>query len=201
MNDNSADPVAREGQKGPVGEQRVTPLELFFDLVFVFSLTQVTAFLADEPTWAGLLRGVAILAALWWPWVGYAWLTNAVPVEERTPARLVVISAMAALLVAALSVPGAFGDSGVIFGAALVVVSVLHAALYVIATRAEHPDVSGAIFRLAPGFVAGPVLLVVAGFADGAAQAALWTAALATSYGVALLLGVKGFRVHAGHTS
>lgn len=199
MNANSADPFAREGQKDPVGEQRVTPLELFFDLVFVFSLTQVTAFLADEPTWAGLLRGTAILAALWWPWVGYAWLTNAVPVEERTPARLVVISAMAALLVAALSVPGAFGDSGVIFGAALVVVSVLHAALYVIATRAEHPDVSGAIFRLAPGFVAGPVLLVVAGFADGAAQAALWTAALATSYGVALLLGVQGFRVHAGH--
>ncbi len=64
MSANSADPVAREGQKDPVGEQRVTPLELFFDLVFVFSLAQVQVFLPDEPTWAGLLRGAAILAVL-----------------------------------------------------------------------------------------------------------------------------------------
>jgi low temperature requirement protein LtrA len=185
--------------KDRIPEQRVTPLELFFDLVFVFSLTQVTGFLADDPSWAGLLKGLAILAALWWPWVGYAWLTNAVPVEERMPARLVVFSAMAAMLVAALAVPGAFGGSGVIFGAALVVVAVLHVTLYVLATRAESPDVSGAIFRLAPGFVLGPVLLVIAGFLDGGLQMALWAASLVTSYGVALVLGVKEFQVKAGH--
>ena len=180
-------------------EQRVTPLELFFDLVFVFSLTQVTGLMADDPTWAGLARGMAILAALWWPWVGYAWLTNAVPVEERTPARLVMVGAMAAVMVAALAVPGAFGGTGVVFGLALVVVTVLHSALYVLATRTDNPDVSVAIFRLAPGFVAGPFLLVAAGFADGAAQAALWAASLATSYGVALVLGVEGFSVVPGH--
>ena len=185
--------------RAEVAEQRVTPLELFFDLVFVFSLTQVTGFLADEPTWSGLIKGMAVLAALWWPWVGYAWLTNAVPVEERTPARLVVIGAMAAMMVSALAVPGAFGESGVVFGSALVVVAILHATLYVLATRAENPGMSGAIFRLAPGFVVGPLLLVVAGLFDGGVQAALWAASLATSYGVALVLGVKDFDVVPGH--
>jgi len=201
---STVEPVVRAGNEredlqSEVAEQRVTPLELFFDLVFVFAITQVTALLADDPTWAGLVRGMLVLAALWWPWVGYAWLTNSVPVEERTPARLVVFGAMAAMLVAALAVPGAFGGTGIIFGAALVVVTVLHSALYVLATRAHSPDVSGAILRLAPGFVVGPLLLVVAGFLDGAAQAALWAVSLATSYGVALVLGVKGFRVKAGH--
>ncbi|QIN82553.1 low temperature requirement protein A [Rubrobacter tropicus] len=202
MADLDARDDVRAGSRGPVeerAEQRVTPLELFFDLVFVFSLTQVTGLMADDPTWAGLARGMAILAALWWPWVGYAWLTNAVPVEERTPARLVVVGAMAAVMVAALAVPGAFGKTGVVFGLALVVVTVLHSALYVLATRTDNPDVSVAIFRLAPGFVAGPLLLVAAGFADGAAQAALWAASLATSYGVALVLGVEGFSVSPGH--
>lgn len=194
---DSADDLRGEVEER--AEQRVTPLELFFDLVFVFSLTQVTGLMADDPTWGGLVRGMAILAALWWPWVGYAWLTNAVPVEERTPARLVVIGAMAAVMVAALAVPGAFGDTGVVFGLALVVVAVLHSALYVLATRTDNPSMSVAIFRLAPGFVVGPALLVAAGFADGAAQAALWAASLATSYGVALALGVDDFSVVPGH--
>ena len=59
-------------------EQRVTPLELFFDLVFVFGFTQVTTVLSDDPTWSGLGHGLLILAALWWAWAAYAWLTNTV---------------------------------------------------------------------------------------------------------------------------
>src|SRR4028119_1382265 len=95
--------AATEG--GDSYEQRVTPLELFFDLVFVFALTQVTGFLADHLTWVGMLQGAAMLAALWWAWVGYSWLTNAVPAEEVIPARLVILSAMAARPVAALARP------------------------------------------------------------------------------------------------
>src|SRR2546429_9006138 len=63
-------------------EQRVTPLELFFDLVVVFAITQVTSFLAGSPTWGGLLRGMLLLGALWWAWSAYAWLTNSLDPEE-----------------------------------------------------------------------------------------------------------------------
>ena len=101
---------------GDPTEQRVTPLELFFDLVFVFALTQVTGFLADHLTWVGMIQGAALLAVLWWAWGGYAWLTNAVPAEEVIPARLVILTAMAAMLVASLAVPDAFGTYGVLFG-------------------------------------------------------------------------------------
>jgi low temperature requirement protein LtrA len=59
-------------------EHEVTPLELFFDLVFVFAITQVTKLLTTEPTWGGLLRGTLVLAAVWWAWTTYAWLTSAI---------------------------------------------------------------------------------------------------------------------------
>src|ERR671910_3864214 len=101
-------PEATEG--GDLAERRVTPLELFFDLVFVFALTQVTGFLADHLAWSGMLRGAALLVVLWWAWGGYSWLTNSVPAEEVIPARLVILAAMAAMLVASLAVPDAFGE-------------------------------------------------------------------------------------------
>src|SRR5215204_3890523 len=116
------------------GEERVTPLELFFDLVFVFALTQVTGFLADHLTWLGMLQGAALLTVLWAAWGGYSWLTNAVPAEEVIPARLVIFCAMAALFVASLAVPDAFGEYGVIFGLAYFVVFLLQVVLYALAT-------------------------------------------------------------------
>jgi low temperature requirement protein LtrA len=108
MSTTGAAPTATDG--GDTYEQRVTPLELFFDLVFVFALTQVTGLLADHLTWTGMLQGAALLVVLWWAWGGYAWLTNAVPAEEVIPARLVILTAMAAMLVASLAVPDAFGE-------------------------------------------------------------------------------------------
>src|SRR5699024_1644494 len=96
--------------------------------------TQVTGFLAHHVTWAGILHGVALLAALWWAWVCYSWLTNAIPAEEALPARLVILAAMVAMLVVSLSVPAAFGDAGVLFGIAYFVVRALHVVLYTIAT-------------------------------------------------------------------
>src|SRR3712207_5035489 len=124
--------AATEG--GDLAERRVTPLELFFDLVFVFALTQVTGFLADHLTWIGMLQGAALLVVLWWAWGGYVWLTNAVPAEEVIPARLVILTAMAAMLVASLAVPDAFSEYGVLFALAYFVVRVLHVALFVLAT-------------------------------------------------------------------
>ena len=101
--------------------ERVTPLELFFDLVFVLAITQCTALMADDPTWAGLARGLLVLGVLWWSWVGYAWLTSVLDPEEGG-VRLVMFVAMAALLVVALCVPGAFGDDALLFACAYGVV-------------------------------------------------------------------------------
>src|SRR5918999_6120649 len=181
---------------GDVPERRVTPLELFFDLVFVFALTQVTGFLSDHPTWIGMLQGAALLVVLWAAWGGYSWLTNAVPAEEVIPARLLIFLAMAAMFVASLAVPGAFGRYGVIFGVSYFVVQLLQVLLYALATGSE-PETRRAILRLAPGFVGAPVLLIWAGFLDGYAQGALWAVALAIGYGVAGVRGVAGFRIPA----
>jgi low temperature requirement protein LtrA len=177
-------------------EQEVTPLELFFDLVFVFAMTQVSSFLANHLTWIGVVRGAGLLAALWWAWVTYSWLTNAIPAEEALPARIVLLAAMAAMLIVALAVPDAFGDDGVLFGLAYFVVRVLHVVLYALATDPETRD---AILRLAPGFLLGPILLIPAGFLDGSMQALLWAIALAVDYGVPLVRGVSGFSIQASH--
>jgi low temperature requirement protein LtrA len=196
MSTRSSAPTATESDEP--AERRVTPLELFFDLVFVFALTQVTGFLSAHLTWVGMLQGAALLAALWWAWVGYSWLTNAVPAEEVIPERLVIFIAMAAMLIASLAVPEAFDEYGVLFGLAYLVVRLLHVALYSLATS-DTPETRRAILRLAPGFVGAPALLIVAGFLDGLAQGALWAVALAIDYGVAAVRGVSGLRVHARH--
>src|SRR5918995_5078258 len=102
------------------GEQRVTPLELFFDLVLVYAITQVTELMSHDPTWRGVGRGVLVLAALWWAWTGYAWLTNTLEPEEGT-VRAGMFAAMATMLVVALAVPEAFGADAVLFGVAYLI--------------------------------------------------------------------------------
>jgi low temperature requirement protein LtrA len=195
---STAGPAGTATEGGDLTEQRVTPLELFFDLVFVFALTQVTGFLADHLTWTGMLQGAALLAVLWWAWGAYSWLTNAVPAEEVISARLVILSAMAAMLVASLAVPDAFGEYGVLFGLSYFVVRVLHVVLFVLATGST-PEARQAMLRLAPGFLSAPALLIPAGFLDGFAQGALWAVALAIDLGVSFVRGVSGFRVNAEH--
>jgi len=185
-------------ENGGLSKPRATPLELFFDLVFVFALTQVTGFLADHLTWIGMLQGAALLVVLWWAWAAYVWLTNAVPAEEVIPARLVILGAMAAMLVASLAVPGAFGEYGVLFGLSYFVVRLLHVVLFVLATGSTT-ETHQAFVRLAPGFLGAPLLLIPAGFLDGFAQGVLWGVAISIDLGVSLILGVSGFRIEAGH--
>jgi low temperature requirement protein LtrA len=178
-------------------EQGVTRLELFFDLVFVFAITQVTSFLSHSPTWGGLLRGLLLLGALWWAWGAYAWLTNTLDPEEGA-VRLAVLGAMAAMLVVSLAVPGAFGNDGVIFGVAYFVVRALHLFLYGIAGRGDR-DLFRAVIRMAPAWTLAPVLLVVAGFLDGSSQLALWGAALAVDYLGVLIGRMRGWRISPAH--
>jgi low temperature requirement protein LtrA len=177
-------------------EHPVTPLELFFDLVFVFALTQVTGFMSDDPTWAGVGKGMLILAALWWTWGAYAWLTNEIDPDERS-ARLAVFAAMGAMFVAALAVPQAFGSDAVLFGLAYFTVRVLHIVLFAEAT--PHVDVRQAAYRLARTAIPGPALIVVAGFLDGTAQIVCWLLALAIDYSGPYIFGVRGFSVSPEH--
>jgi low temperature requirement protein LtrA len=181
------------------GEQRVTPLELFFDLVFVLSFTQVTATIAADPTWAGLGEGLMILAAVWWAWTAYGWLTNAIDPDENVN-RLAMFSAMAAMLIVSLSIPNAFGDQGLLFGCAYFFVRAMHLVLYVRNTRRDDDtDNLGAILRLTPGLLLGSALLIVAGALEGEARTLVWMAAILIDWSTPLLFGNSAFRLHPGH--
>jgi low temperature requirement protein LtrA len=178
-------------------EQRVTPLELFFDLVFVYGITQVTLLMSDDPTWPGVGRGLLVLAALWWAWTGYAWLTNTLEPEEG-PVRASMFAAMAAMLVVALAAPEAFGEHGLLFGVAYLIVRVLQLQLYAIAGKRD-PDLREAVLRKLPAATVAPVVIVIAGFFDGRPRAALWAVALAVDYLGALIGRGQGWRVSPAH--
>ena len=177
-------------------EHPVTPRELFFDLVFVFAFTQVTTLLTDDPTFAGIGHGVLVLAALWWPWTAYAWLTNTVDPEDSF-VGLSLLTILIAMFIAALAVPGVFSGDGVLFGAAFLVVCAMHSALYALAGRG-HPDLLRAVLRLAPWTLLGAALILLAGFLSGA-RTWIWLAALACTYVGAGLSGSTGWRVHPSH--
>jgi low temperature requirement protein LtrA len=177
-------------------DKQVEPLELFFDLVFVFALTQVTSRLAADPTGLGLLRGMLVLAAIWWAWAAYAWLTNEVD-ARRWQVRLTMFASMAAMLVAALAIPGAFEDEAFVFAGAYLVVRVLHVALF--AAGSDDVNVRQAAKTLALTAVLAPLLVVGAGAVDGAAQIGLWMVALALDYVGGGLRGIEGWRLSPGH--
>ncbi len=178
-------------------ESRVTPLELFFDLVFVLALTQCTALMADDPTWSGLAKGMLVLGVMWWSWVGYAWLTSVVDPEEGS-VRLVMLAAMAAFLVVALCVPGAFGDEALLLACAYFCVRFAQIGLFMIASR-DDPGLRHSVLGLAISTGIGTGLLVIASFLDGTAQGAVWALALALDMGGPLLIDSSGWRLEPGH--
>jgi low temperature requirement protein LtrA len=180
-----------------VQPQRVTPLELFFDLVFVFSFTEVTSLLSANPTWSGLGHAFLVLGVLWWAWASYAWFTTTVDAGLGAVSSALLV-AMCAMFVAGLAVPQAFGSHGVLFGTAFLIVAVMHVTLYALAARGDA-DLLAAILRIAPVELIAAVLVAVAGFAGGALRAIIWAAALALAYGVPLLTGNRGFRFQPSH--
>ena len=192
-----ADAAGGEPRESDAGhEKRVDPLELFFDLVFVFAITQVTARLADHTTWDGLFRGLLVLSSIWWAWGAYAWLTNEVD-GSRSGVRLTVFGSMAGMLVAALAIPGAFEDDAGVFAGAYLVVRVLHVALFAAGT--DDVDVRMAARALAPTAVLAPAVLLVGAQLGGAAQVVLWLVALAVDYVGGALRGIEGWRLSPGH--
>ena len=178
-------------------EKRVSPLELFFDLVFVFALTQVTKLMSDNPTWEGLGQGMLVLAALWWAWGAYSWLTNYIAADEGKE-RLLMFAVMGAFLIAALAVPHAFDDDALVFAIAYAVARWLH--IFIFAEANDDVDAGMAIRRLARTAIPGPALLIVAGLVDeGTLRAVLWIVALAVDFSGPYVFGVRGFRISAGH--
>jgi low temperature requirement protein LtrA len=177
-------------------EHSVTPRELFFDLVFVFAFTQVATLLTNDPTFAGIGRGVLVLGALWWAWTAYAWLTNTLDPEEGAVGAALLV-ALIAMFVAALVVPNVFDDDGVLFGVCFLVVIAMHLTLYALAGRGNR-DLLRAVLRLAPWTLLGAALILAAGFTDGA-RAWLWLAALVCTYVGAALSGSRGWQLHPTH--
>jgi low temperature requirement protein LtrA len=178
-------------------EERVTPLELFFDLIFVFAITQVTGLVVADPTWAGLAKGLVVLGVLWWAWAAYAWLTNTIDPEEGL-VRLAMFGAMGAMLVASLAVPDVFGDDAFLFACAYAVVRVAHLVLYAVGGRGDR-DLLAAVGRLGAGTAMGVGLLFVASGLDGKPQATVWAVALAVDLLGAYVGGGRGWHLAAGH--
>ena len=175
--------------------QRVSTLELFFDLVFVLTITQLTGVLYEAPTWRSLLEVVLMLALIFWMYGGYVWLTNAVA-ANTTRRREVLLAGMGAYFVLSLSVPGAFVSSGLAFGLAYAVIVVVHVGLF---TRATSQDVVAGILRIFRGNMASAALVLAGGALGGTAQYVLWAAAVAVQWLTPVVQGLQGFEVEPGH--
>jgi low temperature requirement protein LtrA len=177
--------------------ERVTPLELFFDLVFVLAITQCTALMSHHPTWAGLAQGLLVLGMLWWAWTGYSWLTSVLDPEEGA-VRLVMFGAMAALLLVSICVPEAFGSLALAFALIYGVVRTAHIALFMLASP-EDDALRHSVLGLAASSLIAVALLATASLFDGLAQGALWVLALLLDMGGPYFFGAEGWKLVPGH--
>jgi low temperature requirement protein LtrA len=178
-------------------EDRVLPLELFFDLVFVLAITQCTTLMSQHTTWEGLGQGMLVLALLWWSWTAYAWLTSVVDPEEGG-VRIALFAAMAAFLIAAISVPEAFGSLATEFAVAYGAVRFAQIFLLAVAGR-DDPVFRRSVTGLGIGTAIGVTLLVVGSFLDPGARAAVWGLALILDMGEPYLFGSEGWHLVPGH--
>jgi low temperature requirement protein LtrA len=178
-----------------VDTPRVTTLELFFDLVFVFTITQLTTVLFEAPTVRAVARVVVMLGVIWWMYGGYVWMTNAVR-AETSARRLLLLGGMGGFLVLSLAIPSAFGGSGLAFALAYFVVVLVHSILF---TRAASVTAARAILTLAPYNLAAALVVVLGGALGGRTQFVLWAAAAVFEWLTPWIRGTKGFVVAAGH--
>jgi low temperature requirement protein LtrA len=177
-----------------------TTLELFFDLVFVFALTQITALMAEEPNGTGLLRGALLIMVVWWCWVGYSWISNLVKADEGV-ARVMMLVAMAAMFLVALAIPESFKDlpgglhGPTVFAFCYLVIRLVHVVLFLIISGDDR-GLRHQIGRFAVTMTGGTVLLLFAANTSGTAQFLLWGAAVVADYGGTLVIGARGWRLN-----
>jgi low temperature requirement protein LtrA len=170
-----------DAPRPPAAEERGTSqVELLWDLVFVFAITQVTTLLARDPTWRGFARSMLALALVWWAWSAFVWAANAE--EENSPVlRAILLTATVLIFVVGLALPHAFGSDGLLFALAYAAVRLLHLTLYTIAAREGRARWS-AILGFAVTVVIGMTLLVAGALVGGVARDVLWVAAFAIDY-------------------
>ncbi|HEY5054055.1 MAG TPA: low temperature requirement protein A [Solirubrobacterales bacterium] len=181
----------------PREDERVTPLELFFDLVFVLAITQCTALMSHHPTWSGMAQGLLVLGMLWWAWVGYAWLTSVIDPEEGA-VRLVMFAAMAGLLIVSLCVPESFGNLALLFALAYGIVRTAHIALFMLASP-DDDALRHSVLGLAASTAVAVGLLLAASTLDGLAQGALWALALVLDMAGPYFFGSDGWKLVPEH--
>jgi len=162
------------------GERRTTPVELLWDLVFVFAITQVTTLLWRDLTWGGFGRAMLVLALVWWAWSAYVWAANAQESNSATLRACLLISAIS-IFISGLSIPHAFDSEATLFVVTYAIVRFLHLGLYADASRKGNAKWS-AIAGFALTVTIGMALLLVGSFAGGTAQIVLWVAAAAIDY-------------------
>jgi low temperature requirement protein LtrA len=178
--------------------EAVTPLELFFDVVFVLAITQCTAYMADHPTWTGIFQALLMLAVLWWGWGGYAWLTSVVDPEEGA-VRFAMFGAMAALLVVSLAIPDAFGETGLLFAGAYGMFRIAHLVLFWSAAS-DDPELRRSLLTgLIGSTVVAVTMLAIASTTDGGLQMALWALAISLDLLGPYLRGSEGWRLEPAH--
>jgi low temperature requirement protein LtrA len=175
-------------------DRSVSSLELFFDLTFVFAMSQVTHLMLHDISWQGFGRGVIALLALWWAWVCYAWLTNMFEIA-RVIHMTLIIFAMAAMLIAVIALPTAFTTGALVFALALLAVRVINAGLFIASASRDEDELASAIRRLVPGLLVGPALIVAGAFFDSPHRELLWVAAAVVDFGSPLIAGTNGLRV------
>ena len=174
-----------------IEESRVTTLELFFDLVFVFTLTQLAARLHESLSWESLIQSFLIFIILFWMYGGYVWLTNSIP-PVKPERQLLLISGMAAFLICALAIPNAFEDTGIIFGIGYLIVIIVHGFMYMQA-------VGWKAGRFVPLNFLSAGLVIAAGFTDGFTQYSIWILAILCHVVTSLLSAGITFDIKASH--
>src|SRR6476659_6772108 len=174
---------------------RVSTLELFFDLVFVFTVTQLTGVLVTGGRAAPAVHVVVMLAVIWWMYDGYAWLTNAIA-TDLLRFRLLLLGGMAAFLVISLAIPTAYSQNGLAFGLGYLVVVLLHGGMYAKGTSVSEV---AAILRIVPFNLSAAALVLVGGILGGRVQDVLWIAAALLLWITPRFTSTEGLVIAAEH--
>jgi low temperature requirement protein LtrA len=169
-------------RRDPDQEYRASTLELFYDLVFVFAITQVSHLLLEHLTWTGALQSVIALLVVWWAWQYTTWATNELD-PEAIPIRLLLIAIMLASLLMAVAIPEAFGDRGLMFALAYVAIQVGRHTFMTFGAADPGSLERSRAAHILTWFCFGAVFWIAGGLAEGNTRIVLWLIALCFDYG------------------
>src|SRR3954470_6359890 len=178
--DRQGEEAVRRDDARALNDRRTSPVELLWDLVFVFAVTQVTALIAHELSWKGAGQGLLVLALIWWAWSAFVWAANAQEPDDPL-FRGALLVAMILIFITGLAVPHAFGDNATLFAVTYALVRFIHLGLYTYASRQGNASWAS-IVGFAAATSAGMALLVAGSFFDGTTRAVLWIAAILIDY-------------------